>query len=146
MQFRIEHELHQTHSDTIQIDEHLVAVGVHHRFAGVLFELDLFEFHFLRVGRTERNGDDEFELAVSSDRVALLSDLIALRHVRVEVVLAIERAELADLTAEREAGLDRQSNGLLVQNGQRTGERTVEVRDVRIGHRLVIVAGEREQL
>ncbi len=69
-----------------------------HRLAGILFkvqaldaDLDVLELA-LTVG-TERDDD----LALADDRVLELRDLVALRQVRIEVVLAVEDGAIVDL-------------------------------------------------
>ena len=63
-------------------------------------------------------------VAADADRLVVLGDLVRLREVRIEVVLAVELRARRDLAAEREAGHDRQPDGLAVQHRQhaRVGE------------------------
>ena len=50
---------------------------------------------------------------------SVLRDLIALRQVWVEVVLAREDGARLDIAAARERGLDREVDGLTIENGKR---------------------------
>ena len=52
-------------------------------------------------------GEVDRHLALADDRLLVLRDLIALRQVGIEVVLAVEAAPEVDLRLEAEAGADR---------------------------------------
>ncbi len=78
-----------------------------------------------------RNVDDH--LALADDRVLVLRDLIALRQVGIEVVLAVEHRALVDLRLEPQAGAHRLLHAFLVDDGQHSRHGRVDQRDVRIG-------------
>ena len=85
------------------------------------------------------------EEAVDVQRLVVLADLVRLRHVGVEVVLAVEHARL-DRAVERQADAHRQLDGLPVEHRQRAGQ--AERHRVDVGVRLVAeaVRAGREQL
>src|SRR6266487_6332273 len=66
-------------------------------------------------------GARNYEGSVRAERLVVLGDLVALRIVRIEVVLAVEDGVLRDVTVEREPELDRPLDRQLVRNRQRTG-------------------------
>ena len=55
----------------------------------------------------DAGGHVDDDLALADDRVVELADLVALRQVGIEVVLAVEAREEVDLRLEAEAGADR---------------------------------------
>ena len=61
--------------------------------------------------------------AVRAQRLVVLADLVRLRIVGVEVVLAVEDRTLGDRAVEREAELDRLLDRTAVRHRQRAGER-----------------------
>jgi hypothetical protein len=77
-------------------------------------------------------GAGRLEAAVHAQRLVVLGDLVALRIVRVEVVLAVEDGLLGDLAAEREAEQDRPLHRLAVRHRQRTRERQADRARVRV--------------
>src|SRR5262249_59743681 len=64
----------------------------------------------------------DLDAAAVAQRLVVLRDLIALGQVGIEVVLAGEAREAADARADGEAEPDRQLDGLLVQDRQRSGQ------------------------
>src|SRR5262249_44825813 len=76
----------------------------------------------------------EVELAMLAQRLVVLRDLVALRQVGIEIVLAIEFRLLANATAEPESGLDGEIERVLVQYRQYAGLRGADRADSRIGN------------
>ena len=74
-------------------------------------------------------------LAFADDRLLVLGDLIALRQVRVEVVLAVEAALQVDLGGDTEAGAHGLRDALAVDHRQHPRHRRVDQADVRVGRR-----------
>ena len=68
-----------------------------------------------------------------AEGLVVLRDLVALRIVRVEVVLAVEDSVLGDLAAEREAESDRPLDRLPVRHGQRPRMREANRAGARVG-------------
>ena len=93
----------------------------------------------LEVGAldTDAHTVREIEEAVDVERLVVLADLVRLRHVGVEVVLAVERARL-DRAVEGRADAHRQLDRVLVEHRQRAGQ--AERDRVDVGVRLVAEA------
>lgn len=72
-------------------------------------------------------------LALAHDRVEELRNLIALRQVGIEVVLAVEAREAVDLGFQAKSGLHRLLHAVLVEHGQHTGHGGVNEADLLIG-------------
>jgi hypothetical protein len=79
--------------------------------------------------------DRDIEAAAERERTLVLRDLIALRQVRIEVVLAREDRQRLDVAAERERRLDRVIDGRAVQDGQGTWHAEADRTDVRVRRR-----------
>ena len=84
------------------------------------------------------------ERAAPAERRLVLADLVALRQVGVEVVLAREDRVLGDLAAEREAELDRELDRARVRHRQRARMREADGARVRVlgGAVLELAAAE----
>ena len=83
---------------------------------GVLFEVDVVDADELRPGRRlDRHA------ATDAERCDVFGNLVVLRHVRVEVVPAVERGAAADVAAKHHACHDRELHGLLVRDRKRAG-------------------------
>src|ERR1700760_3243477 len=72
------------------------------------------------------------DLALAHDRRLVLADLIALRQIRIEVVLAVEPRAQIDLRIEAETAAHRLADALLVDHGQHAWHRRVDQRDMRV--------------
>ena len=88
----------------------------------------------------------QVEVAVDVERLVVLADLVRLRHVRVEVVLAVERAWAGWCSSSASADAHRQLDGVAVQHRQRAGQ--AERDRIDVGVRLVAeaVGARAEQL
>ena len=80
-------DLHQADAGAVQVHKRHVRVHVVDGFARVLFHVDAFNPHHARSADRHLNQD----FALTYNRVVQLADLVALRQVRVEIVLAIKR-------------------------------------------------------
>ena len=105
-----------------------------HRLAGVLFEmqaldadLDILELALL----VRAYGDDDRALA--DDRLLELRDLVALRQVRVEVVLPVEHRLVVDLGLQPEAGANGLAHAFFVDDRQHAGHGGIDQRHIGIG-------------
>jgi hypothetical protein len=87
------------------------------RLAGVLLEVCPLDLHPVRLAV-----DLDVGPSAVRDRLVVLGGLEVLRHVRVEVVLAREAAQLGDRAVQSEADPDRGLDGGLVDHGQGTGQ------------------------
>ena len=86
------------------------------------------------------------DLALAHDRRLVLADLIALRQVGIEIVLAVEHRLQIDLRLQAEAGADRLPHAFLVDHRQHAGHRRIDQRDVRVGLAAERGRGAGEQL
>ena len=92
--------------------------------AGVLLEVGALDADAHAVGQVEP--------AVDVERLVVLADLVLLRHVRIEVVLPVERPRL-DRAVERRADAHRQLDRLAVEHRQRAGQAERDRVDVGVG-------------
>ena len=76
----------------------------------------------------------------------VLADLVALRQVGIEVVLAVEDATQVDLRLEAEAGAHRLRDAVLVDHRQHAGHRRIDERDMAVGLAAERGRGAGEQL
>src|SRR5690606_1980833 len=74
------------------------------------------------------------------------ADLVALRQVRVEVVLAVEPAPFVDLRFDRHAGAHRLADALAVRHRQHARHRRIDQADLAVRLRSERGRGAREQL
>ncbi|MNV02736.1 hypothetical protein D3C71_929760 [compost metagenome] len=112
-----------------------------HGLAGVLLQMqtldaDLDILEIALTVRTERNGDS----ALTDDRIFELRNLVALRQVRIEVVLTVEDRTVVDLRLQAETGTHRLLDAFLVDDGKHAGhggihQRYVGVRRIAEGGR-----------
>ena len=117
---RFGNHLGERNATAVEVEARLLAVagllGVR-RLAGVLLEVDARERHGARV-----RGRPDVEEPAGHDRLVVLRNLIVLRHVRVEVVLAREDRALVHGRPEREPEARHGRHRARVQHGQRTGQ------------------------
>lgn len=99
------------------------------RLAGVLFEVQADDADLLGGAV----GEVEDDAAAADDRVLVLADLIALRQIRVKIVLALENRNLVDLGFKREAGFDRLFDAEAVQDRQHAGHTGIYGRYLGVG-------------
>ncbi len=75
-----------------------------------------------------------------------LADLVPLRQIGVEVVLAVEPAVFVDLRFDCHPGAHRLADAFGVEHGQHPGHRRIDEADLRVGFRPESGARAREQL
>ncbi len=135
-------DFHQRHAGAVEIDEGHVGVHVVDRLAGVLFEVDALDAHPARHARP--HVDDH--LALADDRVVELRNLVALRQVGVEVILAVEGGDQIDLGLQTQPGAHRLLDAIVVDHRQHPRHRRVDEGDVGVGLGAEGGRGAREQL
>src|SRR5262245_23586507 len=86
------------------------------------------------------------DYALADDRRLVLADLIALRQIGIEIVLAVEHRPQIDLGLEAEAGADRLAHAFLVDHRQHARHRGIDQRNVRIRRAAEFGRGAGEQL
>jgi hypothetical protein len=98
------------------------------RLARILFDMDALDPDLARdAGRHVHQ-----HLALADDRVFELADLVALRQVRVEVVLAVEDRAQVDLGLQPQAGAHRLLDTEFVDHRQHSRHRRIYQRDIRV--------------
>ena len=97
------------------------------RLAGVLFEMGAGQLDAVRD-----LADEELDRAALDDRRLVLADLVALRQVGVEVVLAREDRDRRDRRADRQAEADRPLDRAAVGDRQGAGQGEVDRRRLRV--------------
>ena len=117
-QVRLRHDLHQRHARAVEVDEAQGRVQVVDRLAGILLEMQALDAHGDGLAALRHVHD---HLALAHDRALVLADLVALRQVRIEVVLAVEGALQVDLGLEPEPRADGLAHAFLVDHGQHAG-------------------------
>ena len=94
-----------------------------------------------------RSGPTEtIDLALADDRLLELRDLVALRQVRIEIVLPVEDRLVVDLRLQPEPGADRLPDAFLVDDGQHAGHRRIDQADIGVGRRAERGRGAGKQL
>jgi hypothetical protein len=85
------------------------------------------------------------DLALADDRVIELADLVALRKVGVEVILAVEARIEIDLRLQSEPGAHRLLDTVSVDHGKHSRHRGIDEADVRVGRSAKSGRSTREQ-
>src|SRR5476649_541907 len=79
-----------------------------------------FEMNAPNMNSFDLSVDFDVEPAADADRYVVLADLVTLRQIGIEVVLAVEFGVGVDRAVKRECGADYMFHGLLVRRGQGT--------------------------
>jgi hypothetical protein len=111
-------------------------------FPRVLFQVDALDPHRARGAVPHLHQ----HFALAHDRVVELADLVALRQVGVEVVLAVEGGVQVDLRLQAQPRPDRLRHAELVDDGQHAGHARVDEGDVGIGLGTELRRRAREEL
>ena len=118
-------DLHQRHARAVEVDIAHGRMLVVHQLARVLLDMDALDADLLDavlVLLVEQNLD----LARPDQRVVELRNLIALRQVGVEVILAVEPAPAVDHRVQRHAGAHRLADAFAVGHRQHARHRRVD--------------------
>jgi hypothetical protein len=97
------------------------------RLPGVLFHVDARQLHVL-----PHPGDIDVQAPASRQRQLVLRDLIALRQIGIEVVLAREDRSRLHVATEREGSADGEVDRRAIQDRQRSRKAQAHRTDVRI--------------
>ena len=117
------------------------------RLAGILFEVQPLDADLdLLEGALAVWADRDRDCALADDRLLELRDLVALRQVRIEVVLAVEDRLQVDLRLQPEPGANRLAHAFLVDDGQHAGHGRVHEADIVVRRRAEARRGAREEL
>ena len=112
------------------------------RFAGVLLEVQPLDADLNLFGRRDIYLDD----ALADDRAFVLRDLIALRQIRIEIILAIENGTQIDLRLKTQPRSDRLRDAFGVDHRQHPRHRGVDQRHIGVGLFAKLGRGAGEQL
>jgi hypothetical protein len=132
-QVRLAHDLNERRAGAVVVDIGL-PVGVDEalvqRLAGVLFHVHACDPHAARPVRPEY-----FDQPFAREGLLVLRDLISLRQVRIEIVLAREDRRVVDAAAQRERRANGQVHRGPVEDRQHARESEADRADVRVGRR-----------
>jgi hypothetical protein len=129
-------DLHERRPGAVEVDEAAPA-----RLAPV--RVDELGRVLLEVGPGDRDreralGGVEGQMAERGQRQVVLADLVALRQVRVEVVLAVPAGRRRHGRADRQPGGQHVLHGAPIDDGQRARQGEADRADVRVRRRSVI--------
>ncbi len=132
---RLGHDLHERDPGAVEVHERESPAAMQ-QARGVLLEVGAGDAHHdLHVLGCDRHRQPP----VAAQRQGVLADLVTLREVRIEVVLALEAHRVGlDVAVKREPGQDHQLHGATVDHGQRAGQGQADGADP--GVRLVRLA------
>ena len=117
-----------------------------HQLARVLLDVDALDADGLGRAFGVLVVEHDLDRALAHQRVVELADLVALRQIGVEVVLAVEPAPLVDLRVDRHAGAHRLTDALAVRHRQHARHRRIDQRHLRIRLRAECRGRAGEQL
>ena len=139
-------DLHQRHAAAVEIDIGHRRVLIMHQLAGVLLDMDAFDADALasRVGVFVIQTD--VDMPLTHNRVVQLADLIALRQIGIEVILAIKPRPCVDHRINRQAGAHRLPHAFAIRHRQHPRHRRIDKADLRVGLRAKGGGAAGEQL
>ena len=117
-----------------------------HQFPCVLFDMDALDADDLVFGNPGLLVGFDQQRAFAHKRMIKLADLVALRQVGVEVVLAVKTRPRVDLRLDRHAGAHRLTDALAVGHRQHPRHRGIDEADLRVRLRAERGRRAREQL
>ena len=143
---RFRHDFDQRRAGAVQVNAGLPRTDAVIALACVLFEVSARQIHHLHVGILLLRRDEARDLAAEHDRQFELADLIALRQIRVEIILAVENRTLSHLRADRETELSRADHRFAVQDRKGARQRHIDRAGVRIRFTAEAVVSRGENL
>ncbi len=117
-----------------------------HQLARVLLDMDALDPDDLVFGNARLLVRLDRQRTLAHQRMVELRNLVALRQVGVEVVLAVEPAPAVDRRLDRHPGAHRLADALAVGHRQHARHRRVDEGDLRVRLRPERGGGAREQL
>ncbi len=143
-QVGLRHDLDERRAAAVVVDVGL-AVGIDEalvqRLAGVFLEVDAGDAHAPGPA-----AGLELERPLARQRPFVLRDLIALRQIGIEVVLAREDRQLVDAAAERQTRADAELDGHPIEDRERSRKTQADGADVRVRRRAECGAAAAENL
>jgi hypothetical protein len=125
-------DLHQRDAGAVQVHIAARRVLVVHQLARVLLDMDALDADGFHIRFRVLVVEADLDLPLAYDRVIELADLIALRQIGVEIVLAIKARPFVDLRVDRHAGADSLTYAFAVRHGQHAGHGGVDERNLRV--------------
>ena len=104
-----------------------------HQLAGVLLDMDALDTDFFGRAVGVFFIERDFNLALPHNGVIQLRNLIALRQIGVEIILAVKARPAVDLRVDRHAGTHSLTQAFTVWHGQHAGHRCVDKADMAVG-------------
>ena len=148
-QVRLGDDLHQRHAGAVEVDVGVLGMLIVQRLAGVLLQMQPLDADLqpLAACPGPRSGVGvDLHHALADDRPLVLRDLIALRQVGIEVVLAVEHGDEIDLGVEPQARAHGLRHASLVDHRQHARHGRIDERDMGIGLAAELGGGGGEQL
>ena len=93
-----------------------------HRLAGIRFQMEALDPHLLGFAAFQLEQDRSF----ANNWLVVLADLVAQRHIGVEVVLSGKNRPLIDLCLQTKTGAYRLLNAMGVDHGQHAGKTGIQ--------------------
>ena len=140
---RLRNDFHQRNAGAVEIDEGVQRVLIVDRLAGVLLEMQALDAH---VDRLRLAGHIDDHLALTDDGFGELADLVALRQIGVEVVLAVEARAVVDLRLEAQPCAHGLRHTFLVDDRQHARHRGIDEAHMRVRLAAEFGRGAGEQL
>src|SRR5208337_3165294 len=128
-QIRLRYDLHERYPRTIEVDQGHGGVAIMQQFPRVLLKMKPLDAHRHRLA--VRHVENDFALPDHGRLV--LADLIALRQVGIEVVLAIEHRFQVDPRFQSKAGADGLLDAFLIDDWEHARHRGINQRYLRVG-------------
>ncbi len=130
-QVRLGHDFHQGNARTVQVDIGHGRMLVVHGLARILLQMqalnaDLHVFELALIVRADRNHD----LALADDGLFELRNLIALRQIGIEIVLAVENRFQVDLRIESDARANRLLDAFQIDDRQHARHGRIHERNI----------------
>ena len=135
-------DFHQRYASAIEIDEGFAGAEIVDRFAGVLLQVEAFDADRDRLFAVGLH----FDFALADDRVFVLADLVALRQIRIEIVLPVEPAPAMDFSVQAQPSADRLLDAELIDHRQHARHRRIDQRHMRIRRTAIGGAGAGKEL
>ena len=113
---------------TVEVDKRHGRAAVMQQLACILLQMQPLDAD----GEAFAAGKLDLNFALAHDRRLVLADLVALRQIRIEIILAVEHRAQVDLRVQPEAGANRLLDAISIDHRQHAGHGRVDQRDVAV--------------
>jgi hypothetical protein len=127
--------LHQRHAGAIEIDIRARRVLIMHQLAGILLNMDALDANGLGRWNAGLFIRLDSEQTFAHKRMIKLRNLVALRQIGIEIILAVEPAPFVDLRLDGHAGAHRLTDAFAVGHGQHPRHCGIDKADLAVGLR-----------